>query len=286
MTHGTHLHSDFACRAPSGTCAPMSVIDNAAVAGMGAMIPAGSRASLQGGAVKSGPLIFASTSSAAPQRTSDRVLKVVFPAYVDATGTFHEESIARTVVERGGWVRDVEQTMPGTGVSVSPAVAAAASPTVPSVRLASLDEAIAAVSARAKAAGVAPANVGAPRIAGLAEAVGQAHAETVDGLDPDINSAQPEVVADARAESVDHVRHHRGHVGLHTRVSSNVPVALDAARINYAAELNRLYAARYQAPAALDVAVVRPPTLTDEAPIPASSSNTMVVAEQAGGQPR
>ena len=36
MTTGTNMHNDFQCRAPNGTCAPLSAIDAKAVAGLGA----------------------------------------------------------------------------------------------------------------------------------------------------------------------------------------------------------------------------------------------------------
>ena len=286
MTHGTHLHGDFACRAPNGTCAPMSVIDNAAVVGMGATVPTGSRASVERGAVKSGPLVFAAAGSGAPQRTTDRVLRVVFPAFVDATGTFHEESVARTVVERGGWVRDVEPSIPGAVGSAAPAVATATPPGVPAVRLASLDEAIAAVSARAKASAAPPATGTAPRIAGLAEAVGQAHAEAVEGLDPDVSASAPEVAADPSIAGASRGRHRRVHVGKRRSVSARAPVALDAARVNYTAELNRLQASRYRATTNVDDADALSPTMTVASPTPAAVAVTTAAVGQVEGQPR
>lgn len=92
MTTGTNMHNDFACRAPNGTCAPMSVIDGKAVAGMGAM------AQPIGGIVdpampREGRAVTASADGSPPGRTADRVLRVVFPAHIDASGIYHDEAL-------------------------------------------------------------------------------------------------------------------------------------------------------------------------------------------------
>ncbi len=96
---GGTVSGDFNCRAPAGTCAPMSSIDDRAVAKVGAET--------------AGPVREAHSSahsrismSAAPAlaRTPDRVMRIVFPAHVDRTGVLHEAAIAHAVVERGAWV--------------------------------------------------------------------------------------------------------------------------------------------------------------------------------------
>ena len=77
MTSGTNIHGDFTCRAPNGTCAPMSVIDDKAVAGIG------SGTQPIGGIVdpafpREGRAVIASADGSPPGRTSDHVLRVGF----------------------------------------------------------------------------------------------------------------------------------------------------------------------------------------------------------------
>ena len=102
MTTGTNMHGDFACRAPNGTCAPMSSIDAKAVSGLGAGTqPVGGIADPT--VPREGRVVTASADGSPPGRTSDRVLRVVFPAHIDASGIYHDESTAHAVVEHGGW---------------------------------------------------------------------------------------------------------------------------------------------------------------------------------------
>ena len=101
MTAGTNMHGDFACRAPNGTCAPMSTIDARAVASMGAGVrPVGD--TMMPGIPGGGRVVIASADGTPPGRTSDRVLRVVFPAHIDAAGIYHDEATAHAVVERAG----------------------------------------------------------------------------------------------------------------------------------------------------------------------------------------
>jgi len=102
MTAGTNMHGDFACRAPGGTCAPMSTIDARAVATMGAGVrPVGD--TTMPGIPGRGRVVTASADGTPPVRTSDRVLRVVFPAHIDASGIYHDEASAHAVVEHSGW---------------------------------------------------------------------------------------------------------------------------------------------------------------------------------------
>lgn len=98
-TLGGNVKGSFDCKAPNGTCAPMSSIDAQAVNGLGATTTA-----LDGNATNGARIFYAGVGDAEPVRTNDRVLKVVFPAHTDGTGIYRDEAIARVVVERGGWV--------------------------------------------------------------------------------------------------------------------------------------------------------------------------------------
>ena len=252
MTKLTHMHGDFACRAPNGTCAPMSVIDNAAIAGMGGVPSTAMRSGLVspvGSGI--GALQYASVLGGQPQRTSDRVLTVVFPAYVDESGTFHEESVARAVVEHGSWVRDV----PGvSGDSAAGVVsAAAAAPSAKPVRLASLDEAVAVVSARLPKPVAATADAGSRRLPGLADAIAAAHAGDVEGLDPEdgengalmATEAAPSDSSPGKRMAAPRRKPHRAAHAAMTDARSGE--GLPGSR--YTTELNRRYAAQYSAAA-------------------------------------
>lgn len=98
-TLGGNIKGSFDCKAPSGTCAPISVIDSGAVDAVGA-----TSTSIDDSATDRGGMILAGIGDGVPGRTNDRVLKVVFPAHTDGSGIYRDEATARVVVERGGWV--------------------------------------------------------------------------------------------------------------------------------------------------------------------------------------
>lgn len=98
-TFGGNVSGDFACRAPGGSCAPMSSIDARAIEGV---IGASSSAASGSAAVPS-RLIGAGHPSGPASRTSERTLRVVFPAHVDAAGVLHDEATANIVVEGSAW---------------------------------------------------------------------------------------------------------------------------------------------------------------------------------------
>ena len=104
MTLGGHVRGDFTCRAPGGTCAPTSIIDGRATSDLGS--PAGANATLpiRRGSVRAEPGDIA--------RTSERKLRILFPAHIDATGIFHEEAIAWTIAEPADWAARA-RTAPG-----------------------------------------------------------------------------------------------------------------------------------------------------------------------------
>lgn len=90
-TLGSNVSGRFNCTAPKGNCAPTSVIDQSAT-----------------GSVTTSTLdVTALPRRAAPggdtARTGERVLRIVFPAHVDAQGTLHEEAVAYAVAEGPDW---------------------------------------------------------------------------------------------------------------------------------------------------------------------------------------
>ena len=90
---GTNIEGDFTCRAPKGDCAPSHVIDQRATAELGTTPSAGLQTARVRAGIASGDLA----------RTSERTIRIVFPAHVDEAGTLHDEAVAWAVVENPQW---------------------------------------------------------------------------------------------------------------------------------------------------------------------------------------
>lgn len=98
-----NVKGSFACQAPQGTCAPSSIIDDAALQAIasedagsprGGMIDRGRAEALARPALKAGR---ATRAQLAPPPGS-RVLRIVFPAHVDRYGRLHEAAAAPGLV--------------------------------------------------------------------------------------------------------------------------------------------------------------------------------------------
>lgn len=102
-TLGGNVKGSFACSAPDGICAPSSTIDDRALAmisgedGDRMITPAGPYP-----AQRSEGRGFQS-ASVTPARTHERVLRIVFPAQIDAAGRLHEQTAVHAVVQQGDW---------------------------------------------------------------------------------------------------------------------------------------------------------------------------------------
>jgi len=102
MSLSGNVKGDFACRASDGICAPSGNIDDRALAmisgeeGDHMIAPAG-------------PYVEPPSEgrgyqkASSPVRTRERVLRIVFPAQIDASGRLHEQTAVHAVVERGEW---------------------------------------------------------------------------------------------------------------------------------------------------------------------------------------
>lgn len=96
-----NVKGSFACQAPQGSCAPSSIIDDAALQTIAsedaAMISGGridrgprGRASAEVPAVATSKLRRTAGILPAPPLQTSRVLRIVFPAHVDRYGRLHE----------------------------------------------------------------------------------------------------------------------------------------------------------------------------------------------------
>lgn len=95
-TLGGTVKADFTCRAPAGTCAPMTTIDAAATGSVdedGASAPTvGPRR--PGASVKGDSVAV---------RTGERMLTILLPAHVDEAGVLHDAATVHAVVEQPAW---------------------------------------------------------------------------------------------------------------------------------------------------------------------------------------
>ena len=98
---GGNISGSFDCKAPGGSCAPTSQIDAAASAAM---------------LVHSQPSSKRRVNSAAQiKRTGERVLKIVFPGFVDASGNLHEARSVHVVARSPDWAA----TLAGSDKSIA-----------------------------------------------------------------------------------------------------------------------------------------------------------------------
>ena len=97
-TFGTNIEGDFTCRAPKGDCAPSQVIDARATKDLSATGP-----------VQDGLRPPVSVASGDQGRTSERTLRIVFPAHIDETGTLHDDAVAWAVVENPRWAAELRR---------------------------------------------------------------------------------------------------------------------------------------------------------------------------------
>jgi len=111
---GGNIKGSFACSAPNGTCAPSTVIDDQALSviqNARPMTPAGPY-------MRSPASPRATTTAYVPTGTGRitpaqggmahrerRVLRVVFPSFVDGGGNLHEPRIVHAVVDDGAWMQ-------------------------------------------------------------------------------------------------------------------------------------------------------------------------------------
>lgn len=95
-TLGGTVKGDFTCRAPAGTCAPMTRIDAAAI-GQVAEEGAGAAAVPERQPVRTG------RGGSVAIRTGERMLSILLPAHVDEDGVLHDAATVHAVVEQPGW---------------------------------------------------------------------------------------------------------------------------------------------------------------------------------------
>ncbi|SEK04107.1 conjugal transfer pilus assembly protein TraV [Sphingobium sp. AP50] len=135
---GGNIKGSFACQAPDGICAPSAVIDDRALAMISddpsaIATPAGpSRQDMKPSPPQPVQRVAAAQPvrrpvGTDPGRTSEKVLRIIFPAYIDARGRLHEASAVHAVVSQGEWLTWTE----GGPVPVRNAVAVA--PDMPSL---------------------------------------------------------------------------------------------------------------------------------------------------------
>ena len=114
-TMGGNIKGSFACSAPEGVCAPSSTIDDRALAMISG--DAGDTMIQPAGPVQAPRTEGRGFQTAAltnPARTHERVLRIVFPAQIDAAGRLHEQTAVHAVVEQGDWQQAAAATQLAT----------------------------------------------------------------------------------------------------------------------------------------------------------------------------
>lgn len=115
-TLGTNVSGSFACAAPNGTCAPSRVIDDQALAQITS--EAAAAKTIQSGPYEvddgDGPPSHIARRSDGSDQVAmapgdGRVLRIVFPAYVDRLGRLHEKTAIQAVANVGDWNRAMAQ---------------------------------------------------------------------------------------------------------------------------------------------------------------------------------
>ncbi len=132
------VSGSWKCGTGQGTCAPVSSIDEGALAKTGMSSSAPPMSGSLAAPVARQPLLTPFTGDAPPARSNERTLRIVFPSHIDAQGIFHEPAAVHAVVESPAWI-------PSSRASAAVPSASAAAPerqaTLQSPRLATPEEA-------------------------------------------------------------------------------------------------------------------------------------------------
>lgn len=115
---GGNIKGSFACSAPNGTCAPSTVIDDHALSVIQNARPMTPGQSPAGPYMRSPTAARPTTAAYVPTGSGRitptqggmahrerRVLRVVFPSFVDGSGNLHEPRIVHAVVDDGAWMQ-------------------------------------------------------------------------------------------------------------------------------------------------------------------------------------
>ncbi|WP_062345689.1 hypothetical protein [Novosphingobium sp. CCH12-A3] len=115
---GGNIKGSFACSAPNGTCAPSTVIDDQALSVIQNARPMTPGQSPAGPYMRSPTAARPTTAAYVPTgmgritpaqggmaHRERRVLRVVFPSFVDGGGNLHEPRIVHAVVDDGAWMQ-------------------------------------------------------------------------------------------------------------------------------------------------------------------------------------
>lgn len=193
---GSNVKGSFSCSAPGGTCAPSTVIDDQALSLIQnarpmvpeTRFPAGPtferqprRSSTRTSAtVEEGRGRLAAVRPDLVHRER-RVLKVVFPSYVDGAGNFHEPRVVHTVADEGGW-------MQLSAAAPTPVLATSSiGPSIPEATAAMPSGSAVPTLA---ASGLAPAGPPDPRVVAAARAKGTAArvANPIDAIKAEVDA--------------------------------------------------------------------------------------------------
>ncbi|WP_256869522.1 TraV family lipoprotein [Sphingobium lactosutens] len=129
-----NIKGNFACQAPDGICAPSAVIDDRALrlisedpsatpAPAGTYRPEGKPPTAKSTSAARVAVVqpVRGPVSTTPGRSNERVLRIVFPAHIDARGRLHEASAVHAVVSQGEWLTSTDDNAAPTRTAMSAA---------------------------------------------------------------------------------------------------------------------------------------------------------------------
>jgi conjugal transfer pilus assembly protein TraV len=106
------VSGSWKCETGQGTCAPVSSIDEGALAKTGMSSSASPMSKSLAAPVARQPLLTPFTGDAPPARSNERTLRIVFPSHIDAQGIFHEPAAVHAVVESPAWIPSSRASAP------------------------------------------------------------------------------------------------------------------------------------------------------------------------------
>lgn len=198
---GGNIKGSFACSAPNGTCAPSTVIDDQALSVIQNARPMTPGQSPAGPYMRSPTAARPTTAAYVPTGSGRitpaqggmahrerRVLRVVFPSFVDGAGNLHEPRIVHAVVDDGAWMQ-LSGSVPTAidqieGRTASLASAAFTPPSLPDAVILPSDMSPAPEAKPAPAGPPSPEAVAAARAKGAALKAGSA----IDAIRAEVQS--------------------------------------------------------------------------------------------------
>lgn len=175
---GGNIKGSFSCKAPDGTCAPATAIDDSALSQLESVSGGDVQMPSSANDTRSTPIEGGAALASAATGGSGRSLRIVFPAYVDRFGRLHDKTAVQAAV--GDVMADVGTERVDTAMAPATAGLLGAAEGAPEMFA---DAAQVAPVPDAKADARAVASVGASKVPGAKAAPAPAAAPPPSPID-------------------------------------------------------------------------------------------------------